>query len=76
MNTDNPTAQRHITHKTIEENMPDLFWGHIPKKMTSADISAQCWSHFGNPQSPLNRSTDYGLGALGSTKCSFLSSFP
>ena len=27
MNTDNPKAQRHTTHKTIEENMADLFWG-------------------------------------------------
>lgn len=36
MNTDNPTAQRHTTYKTIEENMPDLFWGQsvydIPQK--------------------------------------------
>ena len=47
MNTDNPTAQRHTTHKTIEENMPDLFWGQsvydiFPKKMTSADIRVLC----------------------------------
>ena len=42
MNTANPTAQRHTTHKSIEENMPDLFWGHFPKKMTSADIRMLC----------------------------------
>ena len=27
MNTDNPTAKRHTKYKTIEEKMPDLFWG-------------------------------------------------
>ena len=48
--------------------MPDLFWGQsvydISQKIWPVQISgcsAQCWSHFGNPQSPLNRSTDYGL---------------
>ena len=68
MNTDNPTAQRHTTYKTIEENMPDLFWGQSvydisPKRwqVQISGCSAQCWSHFGNPQSPLNQRTDYGL---------------
>ena len=38
MNTDNPTAQRHTTYKTIEENIPDLFWGQSVYEALTANL--------------------------------------
>ena len=56
------SSKTHHAQK-LKKTCPICFGVISPKRwpVQISGCSAQCWSHFGNPQSPLNRSTDYGL---------------